>query len=147
MNGEINFSEMFKAPEQKTTVYKLKNGDIFAVDIGTFIEDRMYKCPYIKRLTIEEIYEAHLNPPSYGMIMVRFEKEDVEDKELLDKIKKTPVTILPKVDFKNKDYYLGFYDGVNRCAARYKDIILFDYLLGYYDGVTATKGEINGRTV
>ena len=63
--------------ENKNLVYtyELKNNDIFTIDIWTFLREEMYKYPYFKVLTIEEIYKVHFVPPYYGLIMIRFEKE------------------------------------------------------------------------
>jgi hypothetical protein len=66
---------MSELNNKESLTYKFKKGDIFTVDIWTFLKEKLYSYSFLKILTTEEIYEIGLLPPSYGLIMVRYENE------------------------------------------------------------------------
>ena len=66
---------MSELNNMESLTYKFKKGDIFTVDIWTFLKERLYSYSFLKILTTKEIYEIGLLPPSYGLIMVRYENE------------------------------------------------------------------------
>lgn len=61
--------------EKPVRVYKLNDGDIFTIDIFTFLKEKLYESSSFHVMTREEIKKANFTTPiGYGLIMVRFEK-------------------------------------------------------------------------
>lgn len=59
---------------EREKIVKLNKGDIFVIDVHTFLREEMYKDPIFKVLTKEEIIKEHMYIPNeYGWLMIKME--------------------------------------------------------------------------